>query len=85
MTLNNSLSVLNALKHERPDDDYKNLATIKWPLGPYGEAFPIRGSIYAAPVFKDVHFLVAEGLACPLSSGERMMPGACAVLFAFLA
>ena len=43
MTPNNSLSILNALKHERPDDYYENTATIEWPLGPTGEAFPIGG------------------------------------------
>ena len=46
MTLNNSLSIPNALKHERPDDYYENTATIEWPLGPDGKAFPIRGSFY---------------------------------------
>ena len=86
MTPNNSLSIPNALKHERPDDYYEKTATIEWPLGPDGEAFPIRGSFYGAPVFKDgghlatakefVRFLVAEGwLAHYLDfSGERMMP-----------
>jgi hypothetical protein len=28
MTLNNTLSVVNALKHERPDDYYKHTATV---------------------------------------------------------
>ena len=86
MTPNNTLSVVNALKQERPDDYYKNTATIEWPLGPGGEAFPIRGSFFAAQVFKDgvhtatakefVRFLVAEGwLAHYLNfAGERMLP-----------
>jgi multiple sugar transport system substrate-binding protein len=86
MTLNQSLSVPNALKHERPDDYYKNTATIEWPLGPEGNAFPIKGSFYAGPIFKDgghvasakefVRFLVAEGwLAHYLDfASERMLP-----------
>ena len=86
MTLNNSLSIPNALKRERPEDYYKNTATIKWPLGPDGEAFPIMGEFFAAAVFKDgshvdtakefVRFLVAEGwLAHYLDfAGERYLP-----------
>ena len=34
MTPNHTLSIPNALKRERPDDYYKNTATIEWPLGP---------------------------------------------------
>ena len=52
MTLNASLSILNALKRERPEDDYKNAVTIEWPLGPHGEAFPIGGYVVPAVVFK---------------------------------
>jgi multiple sugar transport system substrate-binding protein len=86
MTLNQSLSVPNALKHERPEDYYKNTTTIEWPLGPHGNAFPIKGRFYAGPIFKDgghvatakefVRFLVAEGwLAHYLDfAGERMLP-----------
>jgi multiple sugar transport system substrate-binding protein len=86
MTPNNTLSIVNALKHERPDDYYKNTATVEWPLSPSGQAFPIRGGVFAAAVFKDgghvdtakefVRFLVAEGwLAHYLDfSGERMLP-----------
>jgi multiple sugar transport system substrate-binding protein len=48
MTPNNSLSIPNALKRERPDDYYKNSATIEWPLGPGGNAFPIEGRFFAA-------------------------------------
>ena len=48
MTLNDSLSIPNALKRERPDDYYENTATIEWPLGPDGEAFPIRGMFHGA-------------------------------------
>jgi multiple sugar transport system substrate-binding protein len=86
MTPNNTLSIVNALKHERPDDYYQNTATVEWPLGPSGQAFPIRGGVFVAVVFKDgahvatakefVRFLVAEGwLMHYLNfSGERMLP-----------
>jgi multiple sugar transport system substrate-binding protein len=86
MTPNNTLSIPNALKRERPDDYYRNSATIEWPLAPDGEPFPITGDMYPAVVFKDganvavaeafARFLVAEGwLAHYLDfSGERMLP-----------
>jgi multiple sugar transport system substrate-binding protein len=86
MTPNLSLSIPNALKRERPDDYYKNTATIEWPLGSDGEAFPIEGLFFAAVLFKDgrnietakefVRFLVAEGwLAHYLDfAGERFLP-----------
>jgi multiple sugar transport system substrate-binding protein len=86
MTLNESLSIPNALKRERPDDYYKNTATIEWPLGPHGEVFPIEARFLAAVAFKDgpnvetakefVRFLVAEGWLMHYLdfSGERMMP-----------
>jgi multiple sugar transport system substrate-binding protein len=86
MTTNNTLSIPNALKHERPEDYYENSATIEWPLGPDGKAFPIHGVFFAAVVFKDgghveaakefVRFLVAEGwLAHYLDfAGERFLP-----------
>jgi ABC-type glycerol-3-phosphate transport system substrate-binding protein len=34
LTMNNSLSIPNALKASRPDDYYKNTATIAWPAAP---------------------------------------------------
>jgi multiple sugar transport system substrate-binding protein len=86
MTVNDTLSIPNTLKNDRPDDYTKNSATIEWPLGLAGEAFPIMGSIYLAVVFKDganvdtagefVRFLVVEGwLAHYLDfAGERMLP-----------
>ena len=71
MTPNDTLSIPNALKRERPDDYYKNTATIEWPLGPHGEDFPIMGYVFPAVVFREggnvatakefVRFLVAEG------------------------
>ena len=86
MTPNETLSIPNALRRERPDDYHDNSATIEWPLGPRGEVFPIKGDFFAAAVFKDgghvataeefVRFLVAEGwLAHYLDfSAERMLP-----------
>jgi multiple sugar transport system substrate-binding protein len=86
MTSNLSLSIPNALKGERPDDYYKNSATIEWPLSPSGETLPIEGAIFQAVVFKDgrnvdtakdfVRFLVAEGWLMHYLdfSGERMLP-----------
>ena len=86
MTPNNTLSIVNALKHERPDDYYENTATVEWPLGPGGQIFPDGGEFFAAVVFKGgpnpttakefVRFLVAEGwLAHYLDfAGERMLP-----------
>jgi multiple sugar transport system substrate-binding protein len=53
MTPNLSLSIPNALKRERPDDYYKNTATIEWPLGPSGEAFPLITAVHFAMVFRD--------------------------------
>jgi multiple sugar transport system substrate-binding protein len=86
MTVNDTLSIPNALKHERPEDYYENTATIEWPLGPSGEPFPIYGYVLPALIFKDgahvatakefVRFLVGEGwLGHYLDfSGERMLP-----------
>ena len=86
MTPNNTLSIVNALKHERPDDYYQNTATVGWPLGPGGQAFPDGGGFFAALGFQDgldaesakefVRFLVGEGwLAHYLDfAGERMLP-----------
>ncbi len=86
MTPNDTLSIPNALKPERPDDYYKNISTIEWPLGLHGQRFPIMGLVFPAVVFKDggnsatakefVRFLVGEGwLAHYLDfSGERLLP-----------
>jgi multiple sugar transport system substrate-binding protein len=86
MTPNGTLSIPNALKHERPDDYYENIATIEWPLGPSGEPFPIFGMVYPAVAFKAggnvatakefVRFLVSEGWLMHYLdfSGERMLP-----------
>jgi multiple sugar transport system substrate-binding protein len=86
MTPNETLSTVNALKRERPDDYYKNAATIEWPLGLHNDAFPIVGSIFPAVVFRDgsnvaaakefVSFLVGEGWLMHYLdfSGERLLP-----------
>jgi multiple sugar transport system substrate-binding protein len=86
MTPNETLSIPNQLRQERPEDYRENTATVEWPLGPHGEAFPIFGLVYSAVVFKDaenagtatdfVRFLVREGwLAHYLDfSDERLMP-----------
>jgi multiple sugar transport system substrate-binding protein len=92
MTPNYSLSTINALKSDRPDDYYENTATIEWPLGPSGEPFPIPAWVNQGVVFKNSHnvatakefvrFLVAEGwLMHYLNlSGERMLPSIPALL-----
>jgi multiple sugar transport system substrate-binding protein len=86
MTPNETLSTVNALKLERPDDYYKNSATIPWPIGPHGEPFPVAGNIFPAVIFKDgshirtatdfVRFLVAEGWLMHYLdfSAERLLP-----------
>jgi multiple sugar transport system substrate-binding protein len=92
MTTNQSLSIPNALRVDHPNEYHNNVATIEWPLGPFGETFPIEGSSYQAVVFKDgdnvatakefIRFLVAEGwLMHYLNfSGERMLPSIPALL-----
>jgi multiple sugar transport system substrate-binding protein len=86
MVANDTLSVPNALKAERPEDYYENTATIEWPEGAEGQPLAIRTFPLAATAFKAgghvalakefVRFLVGEGwLAHYLNfSGERMLP-----------
>jgi multiple sugar transport system substrate-binding protein len=86
MTRNNTLSLVNTLKREKPEDYYQNTASIAWPLGLGGEALAIEGVFYAAAVFKDgghvatakelIRFLVAEGWLMHYLdfSAERMLP-----------
>jgi multiple sugar transport system substrate-binding protein len=86
MTPNQTLSIPNTLRQDRPDDYYRNTRTIEWPLGPSGNSFPLAGWVYAAVVLKDGHnvpaalafarFLVEEGwLAHYLNfSAERFIP-----------
>jgi multiple sugar transport system substrate-binding protein len=86
MTPNQTLSTVNPLKRERPDDYYHNAVTIDWPKGAYGQPLVIETSVSRAAVFKDgehvltakefVRFLVGEGwLAHYLDfAGERILP-----------
>ena len=71
MTPNTTLSIPAALRTARPDDYYKNAATIDWPDGANGQPLVIDGVIARAVVFKAgrnpalagdfVRFLVEEG------------------------
>ena len=86
MTLNGSLSIPGALRTTRPDDYYRNAATIDWPDGANGQPLVIAGLIHRAVVFKAgrnpalagdfVRFLAEEGwLAHWLDfAGDRFMP-----------
>jgi multiple sugar transport system substrate-binding protein len=86
MTPNQTLSTVNALKRERPEDYYDNAVTIDWPSGAHGQPLVIETFVNRAAVFRDgehvatakefVRFLVGEGwLAHYLNfSGERMLP-----------
>jgi multiple sugar transport system substrate-binding protein len=86
MTANETLSIPNSLKAERPEDYQENAATIEWPEAANGQPFAIKTSYFAAAAFKAgghvpvakefVRFLVGEGwLAHYLNfSGERLLP-----------
>jgi multiple sugar transport system substrate-binding protein len=86
MTANDTLSIPNALKTDRPDDYYKNTATIEWPLAQGGEPFPIMGYVFPAVVFQNggnvasakefVRFLAGEGWLMHYLdfSAERFLP-----------
>jgi multiple sugar transport system substrate-binding protein len=86
MTPNPSLSIPAALKRERPDDYYKNAATIDWPAASDGKPLVLDGYLSRAVVFKDgghgaaaeqfVRFLAQEGwLAHWLDfAGDRYFP-----------
>jgi multiple sugar transport system substrate-binding protein len=53
MTVNGTLSIPAALKRERPDDDYRNAATIDWPAAINGDPLALHGYLARAVVFKD--------------------------------
>jgi multiple sugar transport system substrate-binding protein len=86
MTPNTTLSIPGALRTARPDDYYKNAATIEWPDGANGQPLVLVGAISRAVVFKAgrnpalagdfVRFLAEEGwLAHWLDfAGDRLMP-----------
>jgi multiple sugar transport system substrate-binding protein len=52
MTANPSLSIPAALRTARPDDYYKNAATIDWPQAANGEPLVIDGALFRAVTFK---------------------------------
>jgi multiple sugar transport system substrate-binding protein len=86
MTSNQTLSIMNALRTERPEDYYKNAVTIAWPDGADGQPLAIQTSFYTATAFKAgghvplvkefVRFLVEDGwLAHYLDfSQDRYLP-----------
>ncbi len=86
MTANQTLSIMNALRTERPEDYYKNAATIAWPDGADGQPLAIVVGFYSATTFKAgghvplvkefVRFLVEDGwLAHYLDfSQDRYLP-----------
>ncbi len=86
MTINQTLSIVNALKDERPEDYYKNVVTIEWPVGAEGQLLVIQTFANRAAVFEDgghvatakefVHFLAGEGwLGHYLDfAGQRILP-----------
>jgi multiple sugar transport system substrate-binding protein len=86
MTPNQTLSIMNALRSERPEDYYKNAATIEWPDAADGRPLPIVIGFYSATAFKAgghvplvkefIRFLVEDGwLAHYLDfSQDRYMP-----------
>ena len=51
MTPNTTLSIPGALRATRPDDYYKNTATIEWPNATNGEPLVIDGGLSLAPSF----------------------------------
>jgi multiple sugar transport system substrate-binding protein len=72
MTANVTLVIANALKTSRPDDYYRNVASIDWPTDDaYGQPLAIEGGIVRAAVFNNernvgvakdfVRFLVEDG------------------------
>ncbi len=93
MTVNNTLSVPNALRTARPEDYAKNAVTIDWPNeDAQGQPLTIVTAVDEAVVFKDgghvataeqfVRFLVGEGwLAHWLNfAGDRFLPPTPALL-----
>ena len=86
MTANPSLSIPGALRTARPDDYYKNAATIDWPNAVSGQPLAIIGFVERGVVFRAggnpalaedfVRFLAEDGwLAHWLDfAGDRFMP-----------
>jgi len=94
MTVNNSLSIPNALKATRPEDYARNAVTLGWPSGADGKPLAIYAGSINAVVFRNgghlaaatefVRFLVGEGwLAHWLDfSADRWLPAMPALLAA---
>jgi multiple sugar transport system substrate-binding protein len=86
LTMNSTLSLPGEFRATRPEDYYKNTATIGWPSGVHGQPLAIYTAVSEATVFKAggheqaakefVRFLVAEGwLAHWLDfGGDRLQP-----------
>jgi multiple sugar transport system substrate-binding protein len=86
MTPNPTLSIPNQLRAERPEDYYRNAATIEWPRNTFGRPLANSGGAAVAGVFREggnpalakafVRFLVEDGwLAHWLDfSRDRMLP-----------
>jgi multiple sugar transport system substrate-binding protein len=86
MTPNTTLSIPGELRTARPDDYYRNAATVDWPNDTRGQPLIISGGILLAAVFQAggnpalandfVRFLAEEGwLAHWLTfAGDRLLP-----------
>src|SRR3954447_4354904 len=86
MTINETLSIPNAIRRERPADYLTNGATIDWPANAYGEPLPLEGNINVGAVFaagrhveealEFVRFVVRHGWLghLPSFSGDRYLP-----------
>jgi multiple sugar transport system substrate-binding protein len=86
MTLNETLSIPNAIRKSRPDDYRRNVATVEWPNDAYHQPMTVYGGIYRGAVFRTekpaalgeefVRFLVEDGwLAHYLDfAGDRWLP-----------
>ena len=67
MTINDTLSIPNALRAARPEDYYEHAVTIAWPAGAYGQPLAIYSGVYQAVVFR----------ARPRKSGAESASCAC--------
>src|SRR3954452_8734577 len=86
MTINETLSIPNAIRRERPADYLVNVATIDWPANAYGEPLHLEGNMNVGAVFaagrhveaalEFVRFVVRAGWLghLPSFSGDRYLP-----------
>jgi multiple sugar transport system substrate-binding protein len=75
MTINTTLSIPNALRAERPDDYYRNTASVEWPLGPDGKRYGLVRGMYSAVVFRDAkHVDTAKDFLRFASDGAQLGP-----------